>query len=270
MNKQIVRIVSNLFPKLITSFAYKKLTNPQVRKLRQNERITLEKATKEKIIFKNFEIQLYTWQGGKKEVLLVHGWEGQAGNFSDLIEALLKNGYTVHAFDGPSHGFSSKGQTSLFEFTELVAVLIRKYQVKLLISHSFGGVATTFGLYNNKDLKINKYIMITTPDKFIERIDDVVESVGIGKNVKDLLIQKLQKETGLEVKRLNVSEFVKSINVKKALIIHDINDKVIPITRSRNVHNNWSISQFQEVEGTGHFRILRTKEVSEIVMNFLE
>mgnify|MGYP001953379095 CR=1 FL=1 len=53
----------------------------------------------------------------------------------------------------------------------------------------------------------------------------------------------------------------------KSLIIHDINDKVIPISRSKNVHKNWAVSKFMEVEGTGHFRILRTKEVINSVIN---
>ncbi|MCH3882286.1 MULTISPECIES: alpha/beta fold hydrolase [Tenacibaculum] len=269
MKKLLVRIASNLFPNQITSFAYNQLSNPQVRKLRENEITTLEKANKEKFKFKDFDIQLYSWEGGEKKVLLIHGWEGQAGNFSDLIEKLLIDGFTVYSFDAPSHGYSSKGKTSLFEFTELVGVLIKKYQVKLLVSHSFGGVATTYALFKNQDIQIEKYVLITTPDKFLERINDVSEMVGINDKVKNLLINRLEKETNNDVKNLNVSEFVKSINVEKSLIIHDINDKVIPISRSKNVHKNWDVSKFMEVEGTGHFRILRTKEVINSVINYL-
>lgn len=269
MKKNIIRIASTLFPNAITSFAYNQLTNPQVRKLRDNELNTLDKSEKESFKFKGFDIQLYTWTGGEKEILLIHGWEGQAGNFSDLIELLLEDGYTVHSFDGPSHGFSSKGGTSLFEFAELVGVLIKKYKIKLLVSHSFGGVATTYALFNNPDLLIEKYVLITTPDKFVERINDVSEMVGINDKVKNRLINKLQNETGIDVKNLNVSDFVKSINVKKSLIIHDKNDRVIPIERSLNVHRNWTVSEFDKVEGTGHFRILRTKEVLDKVVAYL-
>ena len=104
MNKSLVRVASILFPKQITSFAYQKLTNPQVYKLRENEIEILGQAQKETLRFYDFDIQLYTWKGGEKEILLIHGWEGQAGNFSDIIKALLADGFTVHAFDGPSHG----------------------------------------------------------------------------------------------------------------------------------------------------------------------
>ena len=269
LKKVLIKIASRLFPKGVTSFAYNQLSNPQVRKLRNNELAILERAEMEKYRYKEFDIRLYTWKGGEREVLLIHGWEGQAGNFSDLIEELVITGFTVHAFDAPSHGFSSKGSTSLFEFSELVGELIERYRVRNLISHSFGGVAVTYALYNREELTIDTYILLTTPDKFTERIDDVSEMVGIGKNVKNLLKAKLRKETGLDPDMLNVSEFVKQINVERSLIIHDRGDKVIPISRSRNVLRNWSCSEFLEVEGTGHFRILRTKRVIDSVIDFL-
>ena len=148
----------------MVSFAYNQLANPQIRKLRDNELRTLENAEQEDFPFQGFNIKLYTWKGGSKKVLLIHGWEGQAGNFSDLIESLIKYDYTIYSFDGPSHGFSSKGKTSLFEFTELVGVLIKKFEVTDLVSHSFGGVATTYALYNNPDIEIDKYALLTTPD----------------------------------------------------------------------------------------------------------
>lgn len=269
MKKSIIRIISTLFPNRVVSFAYHQLTNPQTRKLRAHELETLDKSEKEMIRFNEFDIQLYTWKGGEKSVLLIHGWEGQAGNFSDLVEELIANNYTVYAFDGPSHGFSSRGSTSLFEFTELVGLLIRKFEVNNLVSHSFGGVATTYALSVNKDITIDKYLLLTTPDKFSERIDDVSIKIGISDKVKKKLISRLEKETKQDVSKLNVSEFVKSVDVKSALIIHDKNDKVLPIEQSQNVNDHWENCTLDEIEGTGHFRILLTKFVLEKAIDFL-
>lgn len=269
MRKSIIKFISILFPKLVVSFAYRQLTSPQFIKLRQNEIDVLDIAEKELLKFHDFDIQLYTWKGGKDKVLLIHGWEGQAGNFADLIPKLLQQNYTVHAFDGPSHGFSSKGSTSLFEFVDLVELLIQKYEVRKLVSHSFGGVATTYALHNNQNLCIDRYVLLTTPNKFLERIDDVANKVGITDKVKEMLIQRLEAEIKLDTKKLNVSEFVKNVNVSKSLIIHDTNDTVLPISLSKNVHKNWRNSEFFEVQGTGHIRILRTDFVLEKTVDFL-
>lgn len=270
MKRSIIKFISTFFPNLVVGFAYDQLTNPQVKKLRNDELRVLDKAEKEILKHREFDIQLYTWKGGDNKVLLIHGWEGQAGNFADIIEELINHNFTIYAFDAPSHGFSSKGRASLFEFTELVGLLIKKYAVRKLVSHSFGGVATTFSLYTNQDIVIDKYLLLTVPDKFIERIDDVVEQIGITEKVKHLLIERLERETKLDVYKLCVSDFVKEINVEKALIIHDTYDKIIPIYRAKNVLKNWKNSHFLEISGTGHFRILRTSSVIEKAITFLQ
>ncbi|MEM1000177.1 MAG: alpha/beta hydrolase [Bacteroidota bacterium] len=270
MNRSLIAGLSRIAPNLVVSLAYRQVTDPQIRKLRPHEDLTLDKARKSWLDFQGFRIRLYEWGEGDKEVLLVHGWEGQAGNFADLVECLLAAGYKIYAFDGPSHGYSSRGKTSQFAFTDLVAELIRKYRAPNIVSHSFGGVATTYALYRNPDLGVHKYALLTTPDRFQERIDDVAAAVGISEKVKNRLIQRLEKETGEEIERMNVSDFVRSIKVNQALIIHDENDKVIPIERSRNVHRNWEVCRFVPVTGTGHFRILRSEIVLDEVLKFLE
>lgn len=270
MKKTLVKIASIVFPNKVVSFAYDQLTRPQVHKLREHELAILETAEKNTVPFKGFDIQTYIWQGGEKKVLLIHGWEGQAGNFADLILKLQEANYTIYAFDGPSHGFSSRGTTSLFEFTELVGHFIREYQVKKLVSHSFGGVATSYSLFANQDLIIDRYVMLTTPDRFSERIDDVAAQTGITERVKLRLISKLNEETGYDANDLNVHDFVQNVNVNRALILHDKDDKIIPISQSRNVHKHWKNSTFETIEGTGHFRILRTDFVLEKVAGFLE
>ena len=270
MKKQIIRFLSNVSPKMMTNLAYQTLTNPQVKKLREHELIVLDKADKNKVRFKKFDIQTYKWGNPEDEkILLIHGWEGQAGNFSDIIPRLLENNYHVIAFDGPAHGFSSTGQTSFFEFSELVGAMIREYGCKKLVSHSFGGVATTFALFNNQDVQIDKYMLLTTPDKLSQRIDDVANFVGVTEKVKNRLIRKVETEMNIDVKYFNVSNLVKEIKVGKSMIIHDKNDRVIPIAYSKNVYQNWPGCQFKEIEGTGHFRMLRTDEVIDAVVQFM-
>lgn len=253
----------------MSSLAYRYLTTPQVKKLRDHELAVLKESDTSSISFKGFDIKTYQWGQGTRKILLVHGWEGQAGNFADLILKLRSLDYTIYSFDGPSHGFSSQGSTSLFEFTELVGELIDRYKINQLISHSFGGVATTFALSQRPNVSIDKYVMLTTPNSFLERINDVAAAVGISDSVKLRLIKRLERETGFKVEDLSVADFVRQLNVKQSLIIHDVDDRVIPIAQSRKVHENWDASIMEEISGTGHFRILRTDYVIERVINYL-
>jgi len=271
MHKKIIRFLSFLLPRLVSSLAYRTLMNPQVRKLRKHELDFLAQAEKRIIKHRGLDIQTYRWGNALDEkILLIHGWEGQAGNFTDVVQKLLESQYYILAFDAPSHGFSSKSKTSLFEFGDFVEYIIKDFNCKKLISHSMGGVMTTYALFKNQDLRIDKYVLLTTPDKFTEKISLLINDLGISKKVETLLINKIESEMEVNVRELNVSNFVKNINVKKALIIHDKNDQVIPISQPRNVNANWKESQLIEIEGTGHFRILRTEEVIKSVVEFLK
>jgi pimeloyl-ACP methyl ester carboxylesterase len=269
MNPTLTHFLSTLFPGAIAAFAYRQLTNPQLRKLRAHELEVMQTAVQEDLDFQGFRIRTYRWEGEKETILLVHGWEGQAGNFADLIERLQSEGYGILAFDGPSHGFSSRGKTSLFEFAELVGFLAKSSGVKKIVSHSFGGVATVLGLSQQPEVAIEKYVLLTTPDRFIDRIEQVAQQTGITEKVKQKLIQRLESETPLPVDELNVSAFVSKLQVEKSLIIHDKDDRIVPISQSQNVCNNWPVCTLQAIEGTGHFRILRTDFVLDQVITFL-
>ncbi len=264
-----IRILSNIFPVVIANRAYRVLNNPQVRKLRPHEQDVLDTAETADVRFKSFKIKLYRWGDGKKPVLLVHGWEGQAGNYADMIPKLLERGLSVITFDGPSHGHSSVGETSPFEFSELVGIMIRQFRPALLVSHSFGSVATTYALYNNQDVPIEKYVLLTTPDRFLDRVNAVADAVGISDKSRNMLIQRIELETGLTITDFNVSSYVPHVNVKEALILHDVDDKVVPLTYSKQVKAVWPNAQLEEVQGTGHFRIMRDERVIDRIANFL-
>lgn len=269
MKKQLAKLACILFPERIVKYAYYQLTHPQVMKLRSFQTEFIKKAELETFKFQDSDIQLYQWGNGTKKLLAIHGWEGQAANFTKVIEELLKKDFTVYAFDAPSHGLSSKGETSLFEFIELVGVLIQKFNPEYLISHSFGAVATTYSLSLAGSNNIKKYALFTAPDKFSERIDYVSNQVGMTNKVKNMLINKLEKEINMPVAPLNVSEFVNSLDTIQALIVHDVEDRVVDIAGAKAVQNNWPSSSLQEVKGTGHFRILMDEKVIGDVVDFL-
>lgn len=269
--KKIINISSRLFPNTMAYFAYKTLTNPELKKSNIHEIDILDKAYKEKILFRKFNIQFYQWgEPNNDPILLIHGWEGHSGNFADIIESLVEQNYYVLAFDGPSHGFSTKKQTNLLEFSDLIIFILQQYRIKKIISHSFGSMITTYALSRIPHFEIDKYILMTTPDTFLERINSISSQVGINEKTKQILIRKLEAELHTEVTKICVSKFVKEIHVKEALILHDKEDKIIPIRQARIVNENWINGNLEELENTGHFRILKEPFVIERIINFLK
>lgn len=108
---------------------------------------------------------------------------------------------------------------------------------------------------------IEKYLLLTVSNKFSERIDDVMAVVGITEKVKRKLIKKFENETKMSIDTMNISDFIKKINVRHALISQDVKDRIIPTVRAKNAQRNWKNSALLEINGTGHFGILRNDEV---------
>ncbi len=270
MRTRFIKAACMLAPGLLTRYAYRQLTHPQWQKLRMHEQEVMDTAEKTSYPFQGFQIQLYHWPGEGKRVLLAHGWEGQAANFSDLILRFREAGYAVYAFDGPAHGLSSTGKTSMFEFADLTKALVQELQPHYAVSHSFGGVAITSALSQLTDFTLEKYVLLTTPDRFLERIDWVATQNGITEGVKNRLLRRIQQETGQDPARMNVSDYVKQTRVGKVLIVHDKGDRVISIEQSRNVQQQWPGCTLLEVEQTGHFKILRTPFVLDTVLDFFK
>src|SRR4051794_24309576 len=51
-------------------------------------------------------VPVYTWGDARAShvVLLVHGWEGRAGQLAAFVPALTSQGFRVVSFDAPGHG----------------------------------------------------------------------------------------------------------------------------------------------------------------------
>lgn len=269
MKKKILNLCAQLLPSPFINRAYTALTTPRIFPLKPHEKDLLELSDSSQISFQGFEIQTYRWGKGEKTILLVHGWEGNAGNFAFLIPLLVENNFTVIAFDGPSHGNSSKGSTSLYEFIQLTKHLLKIKNIHHVISHSFGSVAALISLGENPEIKIEKYVGITVPNKFRDRLEEVVHYLGLPYKIVTGLVERIEANGNILVDNINVAEYAPKSSVKKALLLHDINDRVLPIERTEEVANAWSISNVVRIENTGHFKILKSKEVAQKIIEFL-
>jgi len=243
---------------------------PQIKKLRPHEIKTLGKAEKEQVDFNGIHLQTYRYNNTGLKIFMVHGWEGHGGNFADIIEVLIGKNYHVFTFDAPSHGESAISKNGIFDFPNAVKFLMEKEQPDYIISHSFGAVATTYALHLNKDISIKKYVLLSNPDRFLDRINFVAEKAGITHRVKNKLIKKVANETGQDLSTLSVSDFVQKVSVEKALILHDKNDRVQPQKDPENVNKVWGASTLEIISGTGHFKILRTQFVIDRIITFFE
>jgi len=256
-----------LSPSIAARKVYHIMSNPRIHKLREFEVKALDRSLKEQIKFKRFDIQKYSWgDAGNPVALLIHGWEGQAGNFGAMIDLLLDKGYQVIAYDAPAHGNSSKGNTSMFEYADFITERLKVHKPRVILSHSFGSVTAAFALKQNPDVHVDQWYLITTPFHFRDRINEMAEFIGVSQRTIRHLITNLEKEIKIPLNDLNMEVYGGNLkNLDEAFIIHSSSDRVIPIEKARLSHKAIPQSKLIELENLGHYRILWSKQLLDIL-----
>jgi predicted alpha/beta hydrolase family esterase len=264
LKKKLFKIIEFISPRLTARIAYHYISNPRIKKFSSFEKPILEKATRKNIQFKKFDIAVYEWGKGTKTALLVHGWEGRASNFGAIIPLLVKKGYKVISFDAPSHGNSTKKKTTFFDIAELIQVFLKLEEYNLIITHSIGSVMTLMAM-NFINYKGEQLIVCTTPDKFEDYIEHTVKYFGLTYKTKNAFLELVRSKTNYEPLDLQANLFVKNIEVNNTIFIHDKNDKILSIENSKKVSNQMKNAEFIEIGNTGHFKMLWSKVVLDII-----
>jgi pimeloyl-ACP methyl ester carboxylesterase len=248
------------------------MSHPRERKLIEHEEKMLNSATKEILDYKGFSLMRYEWgEDNEKTAYLVHGWEGQTGNFASLIPVLLEANYRVISIDAPSHGNSSIGKTNMFEFSKILISQFEKEEPELVVSHSFGSVNVGKVLRKHPELSIKTWIMVTTPNNFKTRIDELSSKFNLSKKVTYKLIQKIEEGVNEKIEDLNMVNYCSKIsNLENAIIIHSSSDKVLPIEGARAVNESFEQSKMIELNNYGHYSILWSEELKSLLKNELE
>lgn len=266
------KVMDKIWPSFLAKQVYHFMSNPNIRKLRDFEEIILDQSVRERVSFQDFELQTYAWGDPKnKTVLMIHGWEGQAGNFGGLVDLLLEKNYYIVSYDGPAHGRSSKGNTSMFEMGDVATFFMEKYQPSYLVSHSFGSISTMYGLVNTPTLSIEKWLLITTPHNFRARIQGVADFLGITDRTIEKVIEKVEHDTGEPIEVINVDDYSLRLQapIKEILLVHSKSDKIVPIEDSRKVQQALGDrARLIELDNLGHYSILWSDDLKEIVGDY--
>jgi pimeloyl-ACP methyl ester carboxylesterase len=257
-------------PDAFSKKALRHLSNPLLVKPRPFENEVVKSAKMSTRKFKNFTIAQYRWGFGPKKALLIHGWEGRTTNFAALIPLLVDRGYTVIGFDAPSHGNSSKSPTSFFDYSELTTEYLNEGPYDLFVSHSFGSVPLCLALSQKMGYPVNRMFIVTSPDRFEDRVIQVIDMMGLPLRAKERLLDHFETATQLPVRELGVAHYCKQLKPTRAMVLHGSNDNVLPQEWSRNVSESIQNAEFCIIEGAGHYRILWHPETQKRLIELIE
>ena len=261
-----LKFLSIISTSYAATIAFKLFCTPINKKLRDREIEVIKSAKAENIAFEDTYIKKYTWGNGSKTALLVHGWESNAGSLGAFVKLLNENDFKVIAFDCPAHGQSGGKQTTLFRNSDAALLICNQIEhIDIAITHSFGSVVLMNAILHNKEIRLDKLIMITTPNELQKAFDDFYSLLKISKKVQQKMEAKVEKMYQVKIKDMTASLLCHQIHLDHAMIIHDRLDKVIPFHNAETVAKNLKNCQLIPIENAGHYKILWDKRVIDLV-----
>lgn len=213
-------------------------------------------------------VETYAWGTGGRVVLLVHGWAGRASQMAPLGRALASEGYRAITFDLPAHGASGGETTSLPQVERVIRVLAEHAgTVHAIVGHSFGAIAAMLAVAEG--LAVDRIVVIGAPATASHMADSFIEAIGSGERAKRQFLERLERRFGVEMWRQFSPTRLSQQIAADALIVHDVDDRVVPYTQALELWRAWPAAARMTTAGFGHNRILKQSDVLEDVVDFI-
>jgi len=210
----------------------------------------------------------WVWGTGPRTVLLVHGWAGRGLQLGAFVEPLVEQGFRVVAFDGPGHGRSVGRSSSLPELTAAIAAMARQFApVESVIAHSLGATATLWALARG-ELATERVVLLAPPARLQVILRRFSEMTGFSPDVVARMQRRIEARFGFRWSTAEPVRVAPGLGIP-ALVIHDRDDREIPVTEGRDLAEAWPGARFVATEGLGHLRLLRAPQVIASAVGFL-
>lgn len=228
----------------------------------------------------------------RKAILFIHGFVGGIYDFDDLPNLLeIKRNFDVYTFTLPGHEKHVVKDVKYEEWIkaaedQIKFLLEHNYKEIYLIGHSMGGVIAAH--LASKYPQVKKLVLVAPAFRYFYFKDGKVNIKGINDTIKSMpnlikeegrnkVIERIQKTpipTMIEFTKL-VSKYEKDINniICSTLIIHGLNDTVVPEESTNLVYNNSKSGTniLVNIKEVTHdcFTQKRKEEVKNLIINFL-
>ncbi|WDE06843.1 alpha/beta hydrolase [Thalassomonas viridans] len=202
-----------------------------------------------------------------KNLLLIHGWESRATQMYGLVPKLLELGYRVTAVDMPAHG-KSQGKTANAELFVQTLLLTQEKLGKFdaVVGHSLGAGAASLAL--SRGLKTDKLVLVSGPSSIENVLRRFSKFVGLNRRATNKFIDFAGELVGVHPEELDASR-QNAGNPTPTLIVHDIDDREVPISESRRLLPAFQNAELFETRGLGHRKILKSPQLNDKIHRFL-
>ncbi len=215
--------------------------------------------------------QLARYQWGEAQapgVLLIHGWNGRGLQLAAFAAPLVSAGLRAIAFDAPGHGDSPGDRADIFEYAQAIQdVAADSGTLQGAIGHSFGVPALAQALAQGFSLQ--RLVAIAAPADAEFLLQRFAAHLAIPASVISAMRKRIERHFGMDIINRLSTERLLAGQTMPAMIIHDHEDRDIPVTHAQRLQHSLPHAQLLITEGLGHSRILRDSTVITAAVDFL-
>ncbi|ALJ06210.1 alpha/beta hydrolase [Pseudalgibacter alginicilyticus] len=262
----LLNILSIFSSKSAARIAFKLFSVPRKGQITKQQAVFLDSAIQNIFYYKNNQIMTYKWKGNKDTVLLIHGWESNAGRWMDLITDLQKKDYTIVALDAPAHGNSGSLLFNAVLYAEFINVITKQFKPTIMVAHSMGGLAAAFSISKYKIKNIQKLILAGVPCKYSDVIMRYAHMMKYKKTIISKLKNSITEHFNVSPEALSTAKNIEKLNTK-GLIIHDKEDNIIPYNDALIIKSSLKNSKLISTKGFGHS--LKDSSVNSKIIEFI-
>jgi pimeloyl-ACP methyl ester carboxylesterase len=203
---------------------------------------------------------------GDKKALLVHGWAGSTRQYRQLAAALVADGHECVVIDLPGHGPAAGSQTDVVDMADaIIAAADSLGPLNLLVAHSLGAISAARALHNGAH--VDAFVLIAPgvfPRRAFQQFCSLLHlrapvAAIVERNMDDRFGEGVFDRAGLEMLESTVPD--------RTLIVHDIDDEMVPVADARRLAQAWE-APIVEVSGYGHNGVLSAPETIKLVVEF--
>lgn len=266
------RNLGPIAPKMMGRLAYKLWFSPRRIKRPQWEVELFEAAYQRTMTIAGQEINVQKWGDTGPTVLLVHGWEGRGTQLGYFIQPLMEKGFSVVAFDCAGHGASTGNTTDAVEIKQAIEqIAADEGGLHGIITHSFGAVPAAWAMASG--VKVKAAGLVCPPSQFRFMLDIFAADLDIPRGAMEVMRHKIINrfpELGERIWHDLCTHNSASTFEHRGIVIHDVDDTVVPIGQGLMVAEAWDGACFLETQGLGHRRILKDVNVIKNVVRIIK
>lgn len=269
MRNRVNDWIYTTLPGWVEKAAYLKIIHPRGKKISLEDEFIFSKAEILTSQFQGFQLKVFKWGKGRKSILLVNGWDGQPGYFAKMASSFSRQGYVVYAFELPNRKMGLRSLIYPYQYSQIIYYLIDYLKVDHVASHCLGGLATTYALFEQRNFQLDRFLLISTLNRFQNYIGDI----SLKNNISDDLRLALTSRLDMDMKGIhrwnmcNLIPYVRSL-VNKVLVIHDRQSSVLPYLVAEKITSKWHGALLHPIDNIGHKEALKSSAAIDKALEF--